>query len=235
MGEAARALGTPVVSGNVSFYNETDGVGIDPTPVVAAVGVIEGGRLPVRQAFRQAGDVVYLLGATGDDLGGSEYLKVAHGVVAGRPPALDLDAEAGLQRLLVAAAAEGLLESAHDVAEGGLLVALAEATFGVRGTPPVGASADLSAIPLVGGRPVRPESRLVAETPSRAVVSATPGRAAALERLAAAHGVPWARIGQTGGDRLRLAGPGVALDVAVAPLRQAWRTAFARMMGEAVS
>ncbi|HEY8368845.1 MAG TPA: phosphoribosylformylglycinamidine synthase subunit PurL [Thermodesulfobacteriota bacterium] len=230
MSEAAAALGTPVVSGNVSFYNETDGVGIDPTPIVAAVGVIEGGRLPVPQGFRRAGDVVVVLGATGDDLGGSEYLKVIHGVVAGRPPALDLAAEAALQRLLVAAAAEGLLASAHDCSEGGLIVALAEATFGNRGEPPVGAVVDLSALPLVGGRPVRPESRLVAETPSRVVASVPPDRVAALEALAARHGVPMARVGEVGGDRLRVTGPGVDLDVAVAPLREAWRTAFARMM-----
>jgi phosphoribosylformylglycinamidine synthase len=235
MSEAARALGTPVVSGNVSLYNETDGVGIDPTPVVAAVGVIEAGRMPVRQAFREARHAVYVLGATGDDLGGSEYLKVVHGVVAGRPPALDLDAEARLQRLLVAAAAEGLLASAHDVSDGGLLVALAEATFGVRGTPPTGATVDLSRLPLVGGGPVRPESRLVAETPSRAVVSAEPGHCARLETLAGEQGVPLARVGETGGERLRVAGPGVAIDLAVGPLREAWRTAFARLMGGAVS
>jgi phosphoribosylformylglycinamidine synthase len=230
MSDAARALGTPVVSGNVSFYNETDGVGIDPTPVVAAVGVIEGGRLPVPQGFRRAGDAVVLFGATGDDLGGSEYLKVVHGVVAGRPPALDLAAEAALQRLLVAAAAEGLLASAHDCAEGGLLVALAEATFGTRGAPHAGAAVDLSALPLVGGRPVRPESRLVAETPSRVVASTAPERVARLEALAREHGVPMARVGQVGGDRLRVTGPGMDLDVAVAPLGEAWRTAFARMM-----
>ncbi len=230
MSDAARALGTPVVSGNVSFYNETDGVGIDPTPVVAAVGVIEGGRLPVPQGFRRAGDAVVLFGATGDDLGGSEYLKVVHGVVAGRPPALDLAAEAALQRLLVAAAAEGLLASAHDCAEGGLLVALAEATFGTRGAPHAGAAVDLSTLPLVGGRPVRPESRLVAETPSRVVASAAPERVARLEALAREHGVPMARVGQVGGDRLRVTGPGMDLDVAVAPLGEAWRTAFARMM-----
>ncbi|HEU5322107.1 MAG TPA: AIR synthase-related protein, partial [Methylomirabilota bacterium] len=187
-------------------------------------------RMPVRQAFRRAGDAVLVLGATGDDLGGSEYLKLVHGVVAGRPPALDLAAEAALQRLLVAAAAEGLLASAHDCSEGGLLVALAEATFGTRGEPPVGATVDLSALPLVGGRPVRPESRPVAETPSRAVVSTPPDRAARLEALAREQGVPAARVGRVGGDRLRVTGPEVDLDLAVAPLREAWRTAFARMM-----
>ncbi len=232
MSEAARALGTPVVSGNVSFYNETDGVGIDPTPIVAAVGVIEGGRLPLRQAFRQAGDLVVVLGATGDDLGGSEYLKVVHGVAAGRPPALDLDAEARLQRLLVAAAAEGCLASAHDCSDGGLLVALAEATFGGRGAPPLGATVDLTGVPLVVGRDVRPEARLVGETPSRVVASIPPERFARLASLAAEAGVPLARVGIVGGDRLRVDGPGIALDLPVGSLREAWRTAFARMMGE---
>jgi phosphoribosylformylglycinamidine synthase len=232
MSEAARALGTPVVSGNVSFYNETDGVGIDPTPIVAAVGVIEGGRLPLRQAFRQAGDLVVVLGATGDDLGGSEYLKVVHGVAAGRPPALDLDAEARLQRLLVAAAAEGCLASAHDCSDGGLLVALAEATFGGRGAPPLGATVDLTGVPLVAGRDVRPEARLVGETPSRVVASIPPERFARLASLAAEAGVPLARVGIVGGDRLRVDGPGIALDLPVGSLREAWRTAFARMMGE---
>ncbi|HWP34138.1 MAG TPA: phosphoribosylformylglycinamidine synthase subunit PurL [Thermodesulfobacteriota bacterium] len=234
MADAARALGTPFVSGNVSFYNETAGVAIDPTPVVAAVGLLEGGQRPLTQAFRRAGDLVVVLGATGEDLGGSEYLKVIHGVVAGRPPALDLEAEVRLQRLLVAAAAEGCLASAHDCAEGGLLVALAEATFGGRGQPPLGAAVDLTELPLVGGRPVRPEARLVGETPSRVVASVPPERLPRLAALAAEHGVPLARIGVVGGDRLRVSGPGVAVDLAVAPLREAWRTAFARMMGDEV-
>ncbi len=234
MSDAARALGTPVVSGNVSFYNETDGVGIDPTPVVAAVGLIDGGRLPLQQAFRRAGDVVVLLGATGDDLGGSEYLKVVHGVVAGRPPVLDLDAEARLQRLLLAAATAGCLASAHDCAEGGLLVALAEATFGGRGLPPIGATVDLTGLPLVGGRPVRPEARLVGETPSRVVASSPPERVARLEALAAEAGVPLVRIGEVGGERLRVRGPDVAVDLPIEPLRAAWRRAFARLMGDEV-
>ena len=129
MGAACRALDIPITGGNVSLYNETDGKGVLPTPVLGVVGLIEDADTVVRRAFRAAGDVVILLGESRDELGGSEYLKVVHGLIRGVPPSLDLAREAALQRVLVEGAAAGIIRSAHDCAEGGLAVTIAECCF----------------------------------------------------------------------------------------------------------
>src|SRR5207302_4684322 len=122
MGAACRALDIPITGGNVSLYNETDGRGVLPTPVLGVVGLIEDADKVVRRAFRADGDVVVLLGETRDELGGSEYLKMIHGIIAGVPPALDLEREAALHRVLIEGAASGVIRSAQDASEGGLAV-----------------------------------------------------------------------------------------------------------------
>ena len=129
MGDACRALGIPITGGNVSLYNETDGKGVLPTPVLGVVGLIEDADRVVRRAFRSAGDVVVLLGESRDELGGSEYLKTMHDLIRGVPPSLDLSREAALQKVLVEGAAAGIIRSAHDCAEGGLAVTIAECCF----------------------------------------------------------------------------------------------------------
>ncbi len=129
IGEACRALDTPITGGNVSLYNETDGTAILPTPVLGIVGVLEDASKVLTRTFKRAGTPVVLLGITSAELGGSEYLYRVHGLIRGQAPALDLDAEKRLQRLLVDAAAEDLLLSAHDCSEGGLAVTLAECCF----------------------------------------------------------------------------------------------------------
>ena len=141
IGEACRALDTPITGGNVSFYNETDGKAILPTPVLGIVGVIEDASKVLTRTFKRAGTPVVLLGTTRAELGGSEYLYRVHGLIRGQAPVLDLDAEKRLQRLLVDAAAEGLLLSAHDCSEGGLAVTLAECCFDTGG---IGLSAELA-------------------------------------------------------------------------------------------
>jgi phosphoribosylformylglycinamidine synthase len=105
MGAACRALEIPITGGNVSLYNETDGRGVLPTPVIGVVGLIEDSERVVRRAFRTGGDTIVLLGESRAELGGSEYLKVMHGLLNGAPPALDLKIEQALQQLLVAGAA----------------------------------------------------------------------------------------------------------------------------------
>jgi phosphoribosylformylglycinamidine synthase subunit PurL len=213
IGDACRALDIPITGGNVSLYNETDGRPIFPTPVIGVVGLLEDADTALRRWFVEEGDFVYLLGTTGEDLGGSELLKVVHGKVAGRPPHLDVEAEKRLHALLAEGAARGILRSAHDASEGGLAVALAECSF--RGT-----EAGL------GGRfelpgALRPDVLLFSETPSRAVV--TTRDELRLPELARRHGVPWARIGIVGGDRLTLAsGAKTLLDLPVARLHEAW-------------
>src|SRR4029077_12815905 len=124
---ACRNFELPIVSGNVSLYNDSSGESaIYPTPVVGMIGVIDDYGKRLSSGLRAEGDFVLLIGSSHNDLGGSEFLKVEHGVVAGRPPALDLTREMAVHRLVLAAAQNGLLHSAHDCAEGGMLVALAE-------------------------------------------------------------------------------------------------------------
>ena len=138
---ACKALDIPITGGNVSLYNETDGKAIYPTPVLGVVGLIEDASKVLGRSFKGSGDAIVLLGETRDELGGSEYLKVMQRVVAGVPPEVDLHSEKALQQLLVAAAREGLLRSAHDCAEGGLAVTLAECAFGTGG---IGLKVDLA-------------------------------------------------------------------------------------------
>jgi phosphoribosylformylglycinamidine synthase len=213
MGEACRALDIPITGGNVSLYNETDGRAIHPTPVIGIVGLLEDAATVRRRWFVAEGDLVYLLGTTGEDLGGSELLKVVHGRVAGRPPRLDLQAEKRLHALLAEGAARGILRSAHDASEGGLAVALAECAF--RGEEPgLGGHFDLPGA-------LRPDVLLFSETPSRAVV--TTRDELRIAELARRHGVPWARLGLVGGDRLTLLSGGSTLvDLPVARLHEAW-------------
>src|SRR5439155_47476 len=117
------ALGTPVVSGNVSFYNETEGHGSPPTPMLAMVGLLDDVEAHLTPWWKAEGDVIVLLGRTREELGASEYLAIVHGLVRGAPPWIDLETEQRLQRLCLAAAAQHLLRSAHDAAERGLGVA----------------------------------------------------------------------------------------------------------------
>jgi phosphoribosylformylglycinamidine synthase II len=222
MGDACRALQVPITGGNVSLYNETDGVAIYPTPTIGIVGLLEDVSKVLARSFRAAGDEVVLLGACTGELGGSEYLKTVHGRVEGRPPRLDLEAEAKLYRCVLEANAGGLLRSAHDCADGGLAVALAESCFAGE-EPGFGAALDLP------GAGLRADALLFGEAPSRMVV--TTGDAAALAAVAARHGVPCARLGTVGGDSLRLSIDGApALDEPVARLHEAW-TSLERLLG----
>ncbi len=203
IGDACRALGTPVTGGNVSFYNETEGRPIYPTPVIGMLGALERAADAVGPAFTKAGDHILLLGATDPgDFGGSEFAKVVNGVVGGHPPALDIDAERALQALLVEVAAERLVRSAHDLAEGGLAVALAESAVAGRvGFELPGAGLD--------------HRDLFSESPSRVVLTCAPGGRDAVVERAGRAGVPVAKLGRVGGDRLDFGSFAVSLDDAV--------------------
>jgi phosphoribosylformylglycinamidine synthase II len=222
IGEACRALGAPITGGNVSLYNETDGKAILPTPVIGIVGLVARADRVVGRAFRAAGDAVVLLGEGRAEFGGSEFLKVEHALVRGRPPALDLAREAALQRVLVRAAESGWARSAHDCADGGLAVTLAECAFDTG----LGVAVDVPAVPdAAGGWEVA--AALFAESASRAVLSVAPGDVAALLEAASAEGVPAAVIGEVGGTHLRMAVAGRgAIDEPVAELERVWATAL---------
>ena len=195
LGEGCRQLETPVVGGNVSFYNESFGEAIYPTPVVGMLGLLDDVDDRVGSAFIREGDLVALLGETKDELGGSEYLKVIHGKVAGSPPSIDWDAEKGLIRCLTRAAESNLLSSAHDLSEGGLAVALSESS--IQGGTGAG-------VKLAGDLPLH--VLLFSESQSRALVSFQPEKLEALKEIAARLGVPLEVIGRTGGDNLEVEG-----------------------------
>jgi phosphoribosylformylglycinamidine synthase II len=197
MGEACRALGTPVTGGNVSLYNESPSGAVYPTPVVGMVGLIDSLDHITRIAFRQPGDAIVLLGEPSDELGGSEYLSRIHGVVAGAPPRSDLDRERAVIDALLDAIRGRLIHSAHDCSEGGLAIALAECTIADREAM-LGAHVDLGAWTSLPARTV-----LFGETQARVVVStAEPARVIA---IAERRGLPAREIGRvTEEPRLRI-------------------------------
>ncbi len=191
MAAASEALSAPVVSGNVSLYNETQGVGIYPTPVIGCLGLLEDVTTAVNIGFKRSGDLVVLLGALApsDDtasLAGSEYLELIHGLVAGMP-ALDLSAEVALQQACRRLISRCLISSAHDCSDGGLAVALAESC--ITGRTGVRCDGDTFA----AGR--RWDALLFGETQSRIVVSLPSDSIPALEAICAAEQVPWTTIG----------------------------------------
>ena len=221
IGAACRALDIPVTGGNVSLYNETEGRAILPTPVLGVVGLIEDAATVVGKSFRAEGDAVVLLGTGHGELGGSEYLKIIHGLVRGVPPRLDLELEKALQGLLVRGVSDGLIKSAHDCAEGGLAVALAECCFGST----MGATADIPEVAVAAGH--GDVAALFGESASRVLVSVDAGRTAEVQALARDAGVPAAVIGRVGGDRIRIAVAGrVVLDELVTDVEPLWLNAI---------
>ena len=233
LAHACRALDLPIVSGNVSLYNESfpargeggppqsgrpDGAvssAIYPTPVVGMIGLIDDYAKRLRAGLRAEGDFVLLIGSSHNDLGGSEYLKVEHGLGAGRPPALDLARERAVDRLVLAAADNGLLHSAHDCAEGGMLVALAECCLlggiGVR-CPAIRPEA-----------PLRMEAAFFGESPSRFIVSVSSRAMPELQSLARRHHVEISLLGLAGGDSIEFEGQ---FRLPLAEIRQAWEGAL---------
>ncbi|HUZ86562.1 MAG TPA: phosphoribosylformylglycinamidine synthase subunit PurL [Candidatus Baltobacterales bacterium] len=215
LAQACRALDVPIVSGNVSLYNDSSGENpIFPTPVVGMIGVIEDYGKRIGAGLRAEGDFVLLVGASHDDLGGSEYLKVEHGLVAGLPPALDLSLERAVHRVILSAADSGYLHSAHDCADGGMLVALAESCLlggiGVR-CPAIRQEAQL-----------RLDAAFFGESPSRFIVSVPSRAMPELQSIARRHHVEISLLGLAGGDAIEFEGQ---FKVALSDLRQAWEGA----------
>ncbi|TMG12604.1 MAG: phosphoribosylformylglycinamidine synthase subunit PurL [Chloroflexi bacterium] len=209
---ACRTLELPVVSGNVSLYNDSNGESaIYPTPVIGMIGVIDDYARKLGAGLRTEGDFVLLIGSSHNDLGGSEYLKVEHGYVAGRPPALDLMREQAVNRVVLAAAQSGHLHSAHDCADGGMLVALAECCLlggiGVR-------------CPAVRPEPpLRLDAAFFGESPSRYIISVPSRAMPELQSLARRHHVELSLLGLAGGDFLEFEGQ---LKLSLSELREAW-------------
>jgi len=231
MAEACAALGTPVVSGNVSFYNETEGRGIHPTPVIGMVGLIEDVRRVVTQGFKREGHLIALVGETAEDLAASEYEATVEGrtfeemkAAGARLPRLDLARERAVQEAVLRAAEEGLLQSAHDCADGGLAVALAESCFSSLGRERVGASVEFAG-------ELSAAAQLFGETPSRVVVSFEESQRTRVERIAAQVGAPLRVVGRVGGARLQIKIGGEELIArGVAELERLWRAALGKKL-----
>jgi phosphoribosylformylglycinamidine synthase II len=226
IGDACRFLNIPITGGNVSLYNETEGEAIYPTPVLGIVGLIEDSSRIATRLFRSSGAAVVVLGDGLGELGGSEYLACLHDTVAGPAPALDLAREKALQQLVVRAIREKLVESAHDCAEGGLAVTLAECCFDT----PFGVTADIAATDNVPAA-FRVQAALFGESASRVVVSVRPEKVDPLRALAGQLGVPLHVIGATGGDRITLKVDGTTVvDVVASQAETRWATAIESTM-----
>jgi phosphoribosylformylglycinamidine synthase II len=220
MGDACRALGTPIVSGNVSFYNETDGKAIHPTPMIGMVGLIPDARFRVMQFFRRKGAAVALIGTPTGDLGGSEYLKVVHGKVAGRPPRLDVDRLRRAHALVLALARANVLHSVHDISQGGLAAALVECC--VSGPEPIGL------VGTIAHENLTPQELLFGEEPGRFVISFFHEHQEHVKAVHEKLGVPMMIFGSTGEDALtlRVGRNRLEIDLPLAKLVDAWKNGF---------
>jgi len=226
MKEACEAFETPVVSGNVSFYNETDGRGILPTPTIGMVGLIEDTRRIITHGFKNEGDVIAVLGITKDDLAASEYAQTVLGysteelIAGGSVPNMDLELEKLVQDTLLKLADEMLLNSAHDCSDGGLAVTVAECCFSSLGREAIGADIKLGASNLPN------ETLLFGESPSRIVISFA---AENLEKVKAiVNDCPFEMIGRTSRDRLSfsIGDSKPIVDAAVADLESLWKNSL---------
>jgi phosphoribosylformylglycinamidine synthase subunit PurL len=214
IGAVCTALEIPVVSGNVSLYNDTGGTGIDPTVVIGMVGVIEDVTQRCTAGFRDEGDLIALVGPVGAELDGSEYQRIAHGVNVGAPPHLDLDLERRVQGFVLEAIVAGLLHSAHDCAEGGIAIAIAESCL----LGDIGAWVGIDELGKAEGLNTGEAGILFGESQSRFVISFAREALVRLHELAGRHSVPFRGLGSVGGERVCVTG---CIDLPLADVRRA--------------
>ncbi|MFC0275987.1 phosphoribosylformylglycinamidine synthase subunit PurL [Enterococcus devriesei] len=212
--EACRTLNTPVISGNVSMYNETNGKAIYPTPMIGMVGLIEDLSHITTQEFKQAGDLIYVVGETSNDFNGSELQKMQKGLIEGQLMDFDLTVEKANQDFVLSAIKAGLIASAHDCAEGGLAVAIAESAF----TNQLGVEATVA----------MPVENLFAETQSRFVLTVKPENQAEFEALAGNKAVMIGTV--TDSDEIHLTAEGASINVATKQAQELWEEAIPCLM-----
>ena len=228
MAEACRAFNTPVVSGNVSFYNETEGCGVLPTPVIGMVGLIEDVRRVIQTGFKHEGDMIALLGETHDDLSISEYAARILGqstdemIANGRVPRIDLNREVAVQTTCLEAAEAGLLSSAHDCSDGGLATAMAESCFSSLNTAAIGADVELQ-------ENLSDTALLFSESPSRIIISFAELSLGAITEIASRTDCPLTVLGRVRGKQLRIAANRQnIINADIADLENVWRTSLGR-------
>jgi len=232
LADACEAFGTPVISGNVSFYNETPQQAIYPTPTVGMVGLLPDASKRVTMGFN-GGDVIYLVGGGTPTLGGSEYLAVVHGLEVGTPPALDMEAEKKLQSFLRDAIDQGLLQSAHDVSDGGLAVCLAECCIaGNIGAQVGGRYAEIAARLDKQGAGSNASRELFGEVTATVVVTVPFGRRGEFMHLVQEQGVPFLLLGEVAGEELVVSDSSDTfhLSLSVAQLQTAYERAIPAAM-----
>jgi phosphoribosylformylglycinamidine synthase len=224
--EACKAFNTPVVSGNVSFYNETEGRGVLPTPVIGMLGIVDDVKRVLQPGFKNPGDFIALLGMTREDLSVSQYAAVINHattddfIANGQVPQLDLDAERAAQTACLRAAENGLLRSAHDCSDGGLAVALAECCFSSHNREAFGADIDITGEYDLA-------TRLFSETPSRIIVSFDQSNLGDIEEIVAAASCSMTLLGNVGSDRLRVESDGEeVIQLDIAEMENAWRSSL---------
>jgi len=230
MAEACRVFNTPVVSGNVSFYNETEGKGILPTPVIGMIGLVEDVRRVLQPGFKQEGHLIALLGLTNDDLSISEFAATVAGktteqmIASGAVPKLDLTLEAAVQSACLEAAETGLIASAHDCSDGGIAVALAENCFSSLNHAAIGVEVLLEDA-------LSTTSSLFSESPSRIIVTFPEANRAQVQEIADRLNCPFRVIGKVGGTRLRIHhGQREAISIEVPQLEQAWSSSLSKRL-----
>ncbi len=223
IGDACRVFETPVTGGNVSFYNESPNTAVYPTPVIGMVGLVENLENITTAEFKQPGDVIYQIGEDFEELGGSEYLYSYFDLVEGDTPEIDLKKEKGIQRFLLKAISRRLIRSAHDVSDGGVAVALAECCI-INEEKPVGAKIDLPV-------KTRADFSLFSESQSRIIVTVSENKAVDFEKLAMEQKVNIAKLGITGGNRLKING---LIDISVERLKDLYFGSIPQKMQNAI-
>jgi len=214
--DACKALETPVVSGNVSFYNENPKGTVDPTPAIGMVGVVEDVNKVVTQEFKDEGDSIILLGETKEEIGGSEYLKVIHNLKKGDAPSLELEKEKAVQKVVLAAIKQGLVKSAHDCSEGGIAVALAESCV----EKEIGAKIKLE-------ENVRKDALLFGESQSRVILSCSKDNVDKISALCKIDDVKMQEIGEVTGDKLAI---NELIDMDVKKIADTWKGAIGEIV-----
>ena len=234
LADACRAFNVPVVSGNVSFYNETNGLSIYPTPIIGMVGLIESLDQITTQWFKQSGDRILVLGETKEDLGGTEYLKIVHTREQGSPPWLNLETEKAVHDCMLKLIGEGLIRSAHDCSDGGLAVTLAECCF----SPTLEQGQALGARIQLQRDGLRLDALLFGETPSRIVLSVSSEHVDRIFEVAQEFEVVAADIGEVGGSEyiLDVQGdgnePGCHIQVPIGTLHEQWSQSLEQKLQE---
>lgn len=218
MKHACEALDTPVIGGNVSFYNEHSGRAVYPTPIIGMVGLLENIEDSITQSFKDEGDLIFLIGQNKDELGGSEYLALVHGKETGKVPSLDLKLEKTVQDTVKEAIEQQIIKSAHDCSEGGLAVALAESTF----------DQELGAVIEIKDE-IRSDALLFGETQSRIIVTIAEKDLEQFITICTANMVPIQYLGQVSGDRLKI---NDLIDLEVAELKSLWQEAIPCIMSQ---